>query len=95
MKSGGNRMDIEQALNTIKETLDRDGNSGIVMLGNRSDNLVRYDAGGSLEDQAVILLSVMENDHELSNIILWAAEEFCSKRGVELNIPNDILERNG
>lgn len=93
MRNGGRKMDIEQVINSVKESFDK-GNCGIVIIGNRSDSVVKYESGGDLEDTAIALLSVMEDSHELANILLWAAEEYCDKRGVKLEIPNDILERN-
>lgn len=88
-------MDIEQALNAVKEFTDNDGTFGVALLGRRSDNIIQYQIDGEQEDQAIAMLSVMETEPEFANIVLFAVEEYCSRRGVDIEIPTDIITKDG
>lgn len=86
-------MNVEE-LFSYKSEFDSDNrNHSILIVGQTDSDNIMFDTGEDVSFMAVSLAAVAENNKEFANAILYAAESYCERRGLDLKIPNEILSK--
>lgn len=86
-------MNVEE-LFAIKKEFDSDSrNHSVLIVGSSDSDELQFDIDVDVSFLAIALSAIAENNKEFANAILYAAESYCERRGLDLKIPNDIIEK--